>query len=104
VTIELDGLGTTKVNLAPSFWRGCTDLAGVRAAFERALAIFEISCQRGIRSWQVTRRELRVGHVFAGHPGADYDLGAIARQRTICESRPDRFWWELAGAMARVHG
>jgi len=47
--------------------------------------------EAGHASWQVIRRELRVGHVFVGHPGADYDLGAIARQRTICEPRPDRF-------------
>jgi hypothetical protein len=43
VTIELEELGTTEVNLAPSFWRGCTEL--------REAAIGRWLLDRGLAPW-----------------------------------------------------
>ena len=43
VTIELEELGVTEVNLAPSFWRGCTELRGA--------AIGKWMLERGLAPW-----------------------------------------------------
>ena len=43
VTIELEELGATEVNLARSFWRGCTELRGA--------AIGKWMLDRGLAPW-----------------------------------------------------